>query len=113
MKTAGQPPSGPEDVLDERVIYIGETGGSLKSRWDKFDGSAFRDKDGHSGGKNYRDSFGDDGHDLYVAATEINATTVELDLRELVGDTYRLFVERKLLLDYVLKHGRLPKCNKE
>lgn len=49
-----EPPSGPADPLSEAVVYIGETcSRTLAIRWDEFDGSAFLERNGHSGGWEY------------------------------------------------------------
>lgn len=98
-------PAGNADPLDERIIYFGETCRSLKGRLDQFDRSAFHSKPGHSGGRNYRGIYGDIGQYLYVAVMP-----VVLKDRTLRSAFIR-FVERKLILDYVVKHNKLPKCN--
>lgn len=98
-------PSGNADPLDDNIIYVGETCRSLRGRWDQFDRSAFKSKRGHSGGRNYRRIYGDIGQYLYVAAMPVNIPDKTL------RSSYIRFVERKLILYFVDKHNRRPKCN--
>jgi len=94
------------DPLDEHIIYFGETcNQSLKERWDQFDASAFKQKAGHSGGKTYRNRYRDRGLDLYVAAMPV------VLVNEVLEASFIRFAERKLILDFVMKWDRLPKCN--
>jgi len=96
------------DPLDENIIYFGETcNQSLKERWNQFDRSAFQLKRGHSGGKTYRDVYGDMGLDLYVAALPVIITNEDL------GSSFIRFAERKLILDFVMRWKKLPKCNRK
>lgn len=96
------------DPLDESIIYFGETcDQSLRDRWAQFDASAFQLKRGHSGGKTYRDVYGDNGSDLYVAAMPV---TLE---NEILRSSFIRFAERKLILDFVMKRKQLPKCNRK
>jgi len=99
-------PLGSANPLDKSVIYFGETcNQSLRGRWRQFDDSAFQRKRGHSGGRNYRDRFNDDGADLYVAAMPVKLED------EPPRSQFIRFTERKLILDYVVKWKRLPECN--
>jgi hypothetical protein len=101
-------PSRSADLLDECIIYFGETcNQSLKERWTQFDASAFQLKRGHSGGKTYSEVFRDKGVDLYVAAMPV--TIENEDLRS----SFIRFAERKLILDFVLRWNRLPTCNRK
>jgi hypothetical protein len=99
-------PNGPANPVDENVIYIGETcDNTLKARWNQFHRSAFLFKEGHSGGIAYRNTIGDNGENLYVAAFAV---------LELPQDTKPLFIrfaERKLILEFALKNGKRPLCN--
>jgi len=96
------------DPLDGNVIYFGETcNQSLRERWVQFDASAFQLKRGHSGGKTYRRIYGDDGSDLYVAAMPVKLED------EVLRSQFIRFAERKLILDFVVKWKRLPKCNRK
>jgi len=98
--------AGNANPLDENIVYIGETcNNSLKGRWYQFNRSAFQSKDGHSGGWSYNTAFGDEGDDLYVAALPI------FDVPEKVEHLFIRYVERKLILDFALKHGLQPKLN--
>jgi len=98
-------PSGNANPLDENIIYFGETCRSLRGRWDQFDRSAFQSKPGHSGGRNYRRLYGDVGQYLYVAAMPVIIPD------KILKFSFIRFVERKLILDFVVKYNRQPKCN--
>lgn len=98
-------PSGSANPLNNNIIYFGETCRSLKGRWDQFDRSAFQSKSGHSGGINYRRIYGDIGQHLYLAGMPVTITDKTL------RSCFIRFVERKLILDFVIKHDARPKCN--
>lgn len=98
-------PSGNANPLDSNIIYFGETCRSLKGRMDQFDRSAFQSKKGHSGGRNYKKFYGDVGQYLCVAAMPVSIQDKTLK------SSFIRFVERKLLLDFVVKHGKRPQCN--
>ena len=98
-------PRGNADPLDSNIIYFGETCRSLRGRWDQFDRSAFQAKRGHSGGANYRRFYGDIGQHLFVAAMPVTIQDKTL------SSSFIRFAERKLLLDFVIKHGKLLVCN--
>jgi len=98
-------PQGNADPLDSNIIYFGETCKGLRGRWNQFDRSAFQSKRGHSGGINYRKFYGDIGQHLFVAAMPVIIQDKTL------SSTFIRFAERKLLLDFAVKHGRLPQCN--
>lgn len=98
-------PTGNVNPLDKNIIYFGETCRSLKGRWDQFDRSAFQSKLGHSGGRNYRKFYGDVGQYLYVAAMPVIIPD------KILRSSFIRFVERKLILNYVIKHNMRPKCN--
>lgn len=98
-------PPGNANPLDDNIIYVGETCRSLRRRWDQFERSAFHSKQGHSGGRNYRRIYGDIGQHLYVAAMPV--TIPDNTLRS----SFIRFVERKLIMNFVVKHKRRPECN--
>ena len=96
------------DTKDERIIYIGETCDTLRTRWSRFNRAAFTGRGGHSGGNTYYKLFRGKHRDrLFVAfATPDDDDEVVL--------THRVrYLERKWLLDYVLQNGRPPCCNSE
>jgi hypothetical protein len=62
-------------------------------------------KQGHSGGKTYRERYADDGKDLYVAA--IPVTLANSDLQS----SFIRFVERKLILEFISRWKKPPVCN--
>jgi len=103
-----KPPLGNADPQIQEIIYIGETcNQSLKKRWRQFHRSAFEGKEGHSGGKTYRKIFaGKDGENLFVAAFPVD------ELSDKLRPVFIRYVERKVVLDYALKWGAAPKCNK-
>ena len=103
-------PTGNANPLDKDVIYFGETCRSLKGRWRQFEISAFQGKRAHSGGSNYREAFKNSGENLYVAALPV--TEERLPNKKLRNSFIR-YVERKLLLDWVAKFKKMPKCNKK
>jgi len=93
------------DVLDKRIIYFGETKRSFLTRWREFDYSAFQDKTGHSAGWTYKEKVKNDGNDLFVALCPIEENNPDLTTAR------RLFVERKLIFEFVKRHNKLPKIN--
>jgi len=100
------PPPGPAQPLDESIIYVGETcKNSLSGRWYQFDRSAFRSKPGHSGGFTYHKKIGDKGERLHVAAFSPPG------LNETLATYFIRYVERQVLLDYVLRFRRAPLLN--
>ena len=129
-----QPPPGPADPFEERIVYIGESsGGRFQSRWRSFERSAFKDKGRHRGGKRYKEKFGGDLSVLYVstlsdeglvkaflglekcALLDIRASGAKVDitdelLRE-IDDLLVKYMERRLILLYSLAQGRRPACN--
>jgi hypothetical protein len=93
-------PTGRANPLHENIIYIGETCRTLKERWVDFDRSAFQSKPGHSGGWQYQYEYPDDtGKNLYVTAFPVK------NLDDEITPWFIRFQERKLLLDFVCKHG--------
>ncbi len=93
------------DPLDASVLYIGETVRQrLGKRWYDFARSAFKKKDGHSGGWAYRKRVATTPRALYVAALPVELAEPHLG-------AYVRMVERSLLWAYVDRHGRLPWCN--
>jgi hypothetical protein len=104
------PPSGNADPQVKEIIYIGETcERTLQIRWREFDRAAFQNRDTHAGGITYREIFGDKGDTLFVAKFPLGAPSEEF--RPFLPLLIR-YVERKLLLEYALKWGGAPRCNK-
>jgi hypothetical protein len=99
------------DPLDSHIIYFGETcNQSLQQRWKQFDDSAFHQKQGHSGGKTYGNTYlGDKGLDLYVAAMPVLAEN-EME-NQVVRESFIRFAERKLIFDYAIRWKERPICN--
>lgn len=93
--------------LPKEVIYIGETcNQTLQIRWRDFNSCAFANSNGHSGGVKYRKDFEGEGQDyLYVSAIPMKLP------KKVIQSLYIRYIERKLILQYALKWGKLPKCN--
>ena len=97
---------GPANHLDAAIVYVGE-GYWLRRRWDQFERSATRERDGHSGGHRYRSTFGNaTWNQLYVAALPIWFGDARQP-RSAEGWThaYRLYVERRILWELTSARG--------
>ena len=102
------PPIGRADPQARQIIYIGETcNNSLVGRWRQFERSAFQGKYGHSGGKTYRQEFGDQGQTLYVSALSVEK------LDEPMRSLFIRYVERRVIWEYACRWGMPPKCNRK
>jgi hypothetical protein len=103
-----KPPSTVE-LQTQEIIYIGETcGQSLRQRWGQFHRCAFEGKDGHSGGITYWRLFnGKDIERLFVTAFSVDG------LNDQLCPLFIRYVERKLILEYAVKWGIAPKCNRK
>ena len=121
------------DPLDKSVIYVGKTNvgktTSLKKRLADFDRAAFGNGASHAGGYTYREHFGTSRRGLYVSACPVycvderkklvvnNKTHFDAsesgDIQSFVMSQVITELEVCLRGLYVLKWGRLPKCNKE
>ncbi len=103
-------PIGPADPQAEQIIYVGETcDNSLRGRWGQFNRSAFEGKFGHSGGSTYRQTFGDQSNNLYVAAFPVKEFDDE------IRPLFIRYIERKLIWEFVQKRdkARAPTCNRK
>jgi len=131
------PETGRADPLSSRIVVIGETSTSLRVRWNQFDSAAFREGRGsHSEGHRYREKrYPNAMEALYVAAMPSSplfwrrwTSTGDEELAQFekylellapakvkgpLNRAWIKFVERKLILDFVLKWGVLPECNAE
>lgn len=102
-------PRYPARPTDRRVVYMGETHyQTLKVRLRAFNRSAFKEASGHSGGVNCRSLL------KRVSPSQLYFSTwfpkgEDDHLRTAVI----LYVERKLILEFVKANGRPPCCNKE
>ena len=95
-------------LQSKKIIYIGETCTSFRKRLGEFERSAFKGKKGHSGGKTYREEFGDEKKDqLFVSAFPVHVLSDEL------RPLFIRYLERKLILEYAMKRHRLPDCNRK
>jgi len=131
---------GPANPFDTRVVYIGETtNGTFEKRWTAFQRAVMTDKGRHPGGKRYKKIYGKDLSFLYVShipielimkaflqlekysLLDISGHDVKLDLdiellARLLGEIDNLlikYMERRLILLYVLHNGHKPICNAE
>ena len=94
--------------LDKNILYIGETcKNTLKGRWKQFNSSACYNKDGHSGGFTYYKKYKGNVKDLFVSALPV------MNLNEGLIHLFIRYTERKLLLNYGLRYGKQPECNRK
>jgi len=101
-------PAGRAKPRVKQIVYIGETcKNSLIGRWRQFYRSAFEGKAGHSGGKTYRQVFGGQGNNLYVAAFPVEG--LDKETRSL----FIRYVERKLIWEFARRWGTAPRCNRK
>jgi hypothetical protein len=96
---------------EHSTIYIGRTWGKggLRDRLRAFHRSAVTGQKGHAGGMTYHHAFGSDVDDLSVRAHV--PITINPDNRIL--RPYIDYAERRLIWEYVARHGDLPVCNTE
>lgn len=100
------PPKRRANPLCREVIYIGETcDDTLLERLKTFNSARLNGRAPHSGGRTYFKIFNDNKAKLYVAIFPLGF--IERPIQPL----YIRYVERKLLLEYALKWGKLPVCN--
>ncbi len=94
-----------------KVVYIGRTSGrgGLRTRLRTFNRSAATGRSGHAGGVTYHRLFGGELDDLYVRVH--SAIAVDPDPKIL--KPYTLYVERRLIWEYIAQFGGLPACNSE
>ena len=103
-----RPPAGKASPNVREIIYVGETClQNFRCRWRQFDNSAFRGKHGHSGGRTYADVIGGKGANLFVAACCCS------DLQANIRSFFVRYLERKLIWNYIARHGQPPKCNRK
>jgi len=100
-------PKGPAKDLDQKIIYFGETHRKLKQRWREFENTAFKGKSGHSGGRSYREKYGDQGAYLFVAAFPIKFLPDDL------SHWFRMYLERKMIWNYVSRYGSTGLLNRK
>jgi hypothetical protein len=101
----GRPPASVNETARE-IVYIGEAAeGSLLGRWQQFERAASEGKPGHRGGLAYRDRFGPDTGELYVAAFAPESLS-----RELRG-VFIHYVYARLLWQWASRWDGEPLCN--
>jgi len=93
-------------VIDKRIVYIGQTCANLQQRWRQFQRAASGREGGHSGGESFHQRCnGRSSEELCVAPW---APSMDPGV---LRDAYIKLVERQLILDWVIEHGELPRCN--
>lgn len=94
------------DPTSQQIIYIGEaTDQSLMGRWQQFNRAAFVGKPGHSGGMVYRNTFGDEGETLHVAAFVPEGLSREMRV------IYIRHVTQQLVWEWARRWQAAPVCN--
>jgi hypothetical protein len=93
------------------TIYIGRTwaGGGLRERLSAFHRSATTGLKGHAGGVTFHRVFGPMTLDLFACVHQ----TVAINPDPRIMRPYIEYAERRLIWEYVEKHGDLPACNSE
>ncbi len=104
-------PLSPPNLISKNIVYIGETTQqNLHKRLYQFSNSAFKRKNGHSGGWTYSDVYlkskiiKSAPEDLYVAMLPVNREEYE-------SKAYIKYIERLLIWEYFKKHKNYPTCN--
>ncbi len=105
-----QKPDGAADHNAREIIYIGETHGKsqdIHKRLTTFFKAARvgNMKHKHSGGNRFNRKLGDDLTNVYAAGF----APVFVDERYL--NSFIFYAERKLIWEYITKHGTIPLCN--
>ena len=103
-------PDGIANPLAQEILYIGETHGdkqNIHSRLNTFFRAAQigEGKVSHSGGNRFNRKLNGDLNNIYVAGF-----APSIDHKEHVTP-FICYAERKLIWEYVLKWGSLPRCN--
>jgi hypothetical protein len=95
----------------DNIIYVGKTwgGDGLRGRVAAFHRSAITGAKGHAGGVTYHSKFGSSVTDLFVAAH----VPVTIRREPEILRAYLLYVERRLVWEFVERAGWLPECNSE
>lgn len=108
---------GDSEISNKAIIYIGETTSQkLIRRINQFAVSAFNEKAGHSGGNTFRNKYMKviDGERVHtVPQHHIWISVCPIAPNNSYTSTYIKYLERKLLWDFSLTHGKLPELNKK
>jgi hypothetical protein len=105
-----QKPEGHANPLDESILYIGETHGKSQSIFKRLNTFFKAARIGdmihkHSGGNRFNRELNGDLTNVYVSAY------TPLLENENYLNPFILYVERKIIWDYVTKHTKIPRCN--
>lgn len=94
-----------------QVVYVGKTWNKdgLRKRVQQFHRSATTGMPGHAGGVTYNSVFGTDVSDLTVRTHTPVAINPDADILQ----PYIQYAERRLIWEFVERHGKLPACNSE
>jgi len=94
-----------------QIIYFGKTWGSggLRERVNDFHRSAVTGRKGHAGGVTYHARFGADVSDLSVEVHVPHAVSRSVGIL----CPYIQYAERRMIWEYVERHGAMPVCNSE
>ena len=103
-------PEGIANPLAQEILYIGETHGAkqnIHSRLNTFFRAAQigKGKVSHSGGNRFNRELGGNLKNIYVAGF-----VPPIDGKQYMTP-YICYAERKLIWEYVLKWGNIPRCN--
>jgi len=98
------------DPTAAEIIYIGETcSQTLADRWYQFGRSAFQQKSGHSGGWTFAATYCDNRVMPPPAWLYVAALPVALD--EPHASAFIRYAERRLIWEFVQRHGIMTPCN--
>lgn len=101
----------PADPLSRNILYIGETvNQTVAKRLYQFKGSAFKQRNGHSGGWTLYNQR------LEGETLEAENYMVTAFMPEKTNEIARAripYLERKLIFDWVVEHHRFPPCNRK
>jgi len=101
---------GEVDAISPSVIYVGETcSQTLEAGLYQFSRSAFRRKEGHSGGWTFCDTF--NGGKPADPPDWLFVSLLPVTMAEPKRSAWIRLVERRILWDFVCKWDRLPQCN--
>ncbi|MEG9860968.1 MAG: hypothetical protein V6Z81_00450 [Parvularculales bacterium] len=100
-------PEGTADYNAKEILCVGETTRDIHTRLKQFFRAAKNGKTNHNPGKKFFRKFSGNLDNIYVASF-----SPELE-EEHCLDPFIRYLERKLILEYAIKHGSIPFCNSE
>lgn len=94
----------PSNAYDEKIIYIGITERTLEERLNEFETAANDGVSNHAGGRTF----------FKKNKTLGNISVAIMPIAGVCQQTqFILYVERLLILNWALRHGGIPECNKQ